>query len=69
MVVIIGATITQIEHPHQYVAVANGTTFFYAISGMYSQTTGPKLNPNITLNIMINVRPSAKPAAHSLYNS
>lgn len=40
-----GVTITQIEHPNQFINVAGGTHLAGMISGTYSQTTGPIVKP------------------------
>lgn len=38
-------TIMQKEHPIQFIAVAGGTKYAGIISGTYSQTIGPIVNP------------------------
>ena len=40
-----GVTITQIEHPNQFMNVAGGTHLAGIIYGTYSQTTGPIVIP------------------------
>lgn len=61
---IIGAAITHIEQPNQYIAVANGTNFGGTISGIYNHTTGPNVNPKITLKNIIRIIPIVKPGYH-----
>lgn len=41
---------TQKETPSQFINVARGTILGGTISGTYSQTTGPIVNPNIIVN-------------------
>lgn len=66
---IIGNRNTVIIHPAQFVIVVNGTHFDFIIYGMYIQTIGPNVNPNIsmqTYNIItiVQLDPSVFTAKH-----
>jgi hypothetical protein len=48
----------------KHIAVADGTSFGGAISGIYNHTTGLNVNPKITLKNIIRIIPIVKPGYH-----